>query len=184
MAAKSSSNDLIQIIMLTFFLCALFFGGWGGYVWLQVNAAETVRAAEEDSLAKLDKMFRDSKNKDILRNFQKVRQSRNRNTGGASIGAMIGTLDKIKSDVDWIQRLTPMRETSLDGGVTEVNFKIEFGVRPLMNYVDFFYELELEYPHIKVQDLDLSRKNTKDDPDGSNYTASLRGRSVPGGRLV
>lgn len=182
MAAKTSSNDLVQIIMLTFFLCALFFGGWGGYVWLQVNAAETTRASEEASLAKLDKMFRDSKNKEVLRNYQKVEQSRNRVPGGVSINAMILTLDKIKNDQKWIIRGTPLNPKTLDGGVTESIFKLELGVRPLMNFVDFLYELELEYPQIKVQDFDLTRKKTKDDPDGANYSATINLVTYTGGQ--
>lgn len=180
-APKSTSNDLIQIVMLTLFLCALFFGGWGGYVWLQVSEAEDNRLKEERSATQLDKLLKDPKNKDAIRNYRLVRKSQEQAAGAGGLPARIGELNKIKEDVTWIVADSEPKPKDLDDGVKQIQYKIDFGVRPLMNYVDFFYELELECPHIMVEDVSLTRKRTKDDPDGENYSGTVMLITYTGG---
>ena len=164
MAAKSSgTSDLIQIVMLTFFLCALFFGGWGGYVWWTVQGYEAKRDEAESDRKSLQSLFLNPKNINAEIEYQR------RKGAGGENEDLIAAVDNVLGQMQarsWVNTTRQSKPKRIDEGIVERTYAVDFSERPLRDYVNFLAMMEHRKPHVLVEDLTLIRKKSKDgNPD-------------------
>ena len=75
MAASNQKSDLAQIVMLTFFLCAIFFTGWGIYSSTRVTALEKERNQQAQRMKDLQKELRKKESKQIVKDDRRRKKS-------------------------------------------------------------------------------------------------------------
>ena len=75
MAASNQKSDLIQIVMLTFALCAVFFAGWGLFSNYKGNKLRTQRTVQLQRMKDLDKELRKTESKQVLKDDRRRKES-------------------------------------------------------------------------------------------------------------
>ncbi len=164
MAAKSTKNDLIQITMLTFYLLALFFGGWGMYrQFVSIEEEALRRDRENRNVDKLDELLKKDDTDQILREFQR-KQALDDDDLQTSVNDVISNMPSLRP-----KKINPIRERSLGGGLTEETFNFSFEDTSLrQGLLNFIERLRDERPNIYVEKVNFRLR--KDD----QWTSDIR----------
>ena len=154
-AGKSSAwNDFVQIVMLTFLLCAVFFGAWGGYLVWRNGKLEQERNSVKRDLVELDKFLKREDN--IERQTETKRRTQASQSDEDLAQAVITILGDMR-DIEWVKGQNTESEDLNDGRV-EHTLDMDFHERPLRNYLNLFQHLENKKPNILIKDFKLDNK--------------------------
>jgi len=164
-ASNQQKSDLLQIVLLTFVLCTVFFAGWGIFSKLRGTRLVAERSREVTAMKSLEKELKDPKSVQALRD-QRARDESKKNS--AQIDAAVASV--LQSSPLKIQSATP-RPPKQQGGtgaarVYEHEYKVIFNPAPIDDVYSFLARLEAEQPHLEFKALKvLSKKRKEEDPD-------------------
>jgi hypothetical protein len=158
-ASNQQKSDLLQIVLLTFFLCAVFFTGWGVFSNLRVSRLVTQRDREVTTMKNLEKELKDPKTIQTLRD-QRARDESKKNS--AQIDTAVAEV--LKNSSLKIQSANP-RPPKQQGGagsrVLEHQYDVTFNPAPIDDVYAFLARLEAEQPHLEFRGLAVTSKKRK-----------------------
>lgn len=163
-ASNQQKSDLLQIVLLTFFLCAVFFTGWGVFSSLKASRLLAQRNREATNLKNLEKELRDPKTIQALRD-QRAKEDSKKNS--AQIDTAVASV--LQSSSLKIQREDP-RAAKPQGGsgsrVFEHQYDVTFNPAPIDDVLAFLARLGAEQPHLEFRKISIITKKKKEgDPD-------------------
>jgi len=163
-AADQRRSDLLQIVLLTFVLCTVFFAGWG--IFSRMRGAKLVaqRGREVTAMKNLEKELKDPKSVQALRD-QRAREESKKNS--AQIDSAVASV--LQSSPMKIQSATPRAPKPQGSGssrVFEHQYDVTFNPAPIDDVFAFLARLEAEQPHLEFRSFSVvSKKRKADDPD-------------------
>ncbi len=153
---STTKRDLLQIMMFTFYLCALFFGAWGGYLHWQVKELAVQSKGHVDATRRMH----DELKKDETRAMQKqYLQLQELKGGGKSLSYAVEQVRLSMADqvrpaiID-----TRTNERKAGDKYTELEFSFKFEPTKLDHLIAFFGQLEANRPDIRVAKATLTKK--------------------------
>lgn len=154
---KSKANDVLEILMLTGFFCAVFFGCWGAYLQFTKGSKREHRDLESARIADLVKLLKDPASVQAKQDFIRRQQSQR---GGNMRADVTEVIDSMGPNAPKFERFT---ERGAGGptlpGVEKQEYKVEFQPGGAMrNYLAFLGRLKQMKPHIDVTRLEMTRK--------------------------
>ena len=160
MASKSSKNDVLQIVMMTVYLMALFFGGWGAYNhYFRVADERRYRTLQQSGMTQLTKLLKAPENQEALLQYRRVKSSQEAGESWLSTEvtdvinemarkpAIKNTSSRSKKQ-DWHQFSIVFEDTSLRDGL-----------------LSFIQQMEGKKPHISFSSVTLTNRGKKGDED-------------------
>ncbi|MGE3165689.1 MAG: hypothetical protein AB7O52_12335 [Planctomycetota bacterium] len=164
------ANDFLEILMLTGFFCAVFFGCWGGYLQFAKSGERERRDLENQRTSDLVKLLKEPASVQTKHDFMRRQQSQR---GGNMRADVTEVLDAMpRNNVPAIERFT---ERGAGGptipGVEKQEYKCEFQTGgTLGSYLSFLGRLKQSKPHIDVTRLEMARKTARgaDDSAGAD----------------
>ena len=172
MAASNQKNDLVQIVMLTFFLCTVFFTGLGIWYSMKVKGLTEDRGRLVRGLAGMERDFLKKDNIQIVKD-ERARQKSAENSG------------QIDTAVNSVLANSSLKINDLDSGdyklVTsgpdkfrEYSYNATFDGAPIGEVLRFLGMLEAQQPHLECKKMKLkSKKRKPEDPDLWELNLSL-----------
>ncbi|MFQ5655307.1 MAG: hypothetical protein ACE5GW_11330, partial [Planctomycetota bacterium] len=156
--AKEShgSSDLLQIVILTLFLCAVFFGGWGLYSKFQYAKQHAARDKEAESHRKLKALLKKQESIDTLRNHRRREQSKKHSAeiDTAVQEVLDGMGNSAAKPVLADSHLYPAKkEGSGDAAIYESEWSGKLAPMALKDHLAFLHRLEVDRPHIRFKRL-------------------------------
>jgi len=163
-ASSGKNSDLVQIVLLTFALCAVFFTGWGIYSNYRGNKLIRERAVQLQRLKDLTRELRKSESRQILKNERRRKESEENSgqidTAVASVLAK-SNLRKATDNTD-----PPKPQGVGSQRVYEHTYRITFDPSPIDEVYRFLARLEAEQPHLEFKRVKVSsKKKREEDPD-------------------
>jgi hypothetical protein len=164
-ASNQQKSDLLQIVLLTFVLCTVFFAGWGVFSRLRGSRSIAQRDREVAAMKSLEKELKDPKSVQAIRD-QRARDKSKENS--AEIDAAVASV--LQNSPMKIQKATPRPKKQQGGsGATRVfehEYKVTFNPAPIDEVFAFLARLEAEQPHLEFRGLSvMSKKRKEEDPD-------------------
>ncbi len=174
MAASNQKNDLVQIVMLTFFLCAVFFAGWGVFSNVKVQKNKQERDKQLANLKNLEELIKSPASKESLKNNRRRKESEeNSSRINVAVDAVLkkSTL-KIES-ADSSQG-KPVGGGSKQSRVFEHQYRVTFNPARIDEVYRFLAMLEQQAPHLEFKKIKVTSKKRKEtDPDDWELDLSL-----------
>ncbi len=165
MAGKSSKSDLLQIVMMTLYLMAIFFGGWGAYNHYYLAAEERAyRTKQQAGLNRLKVVLKDPENQEALVQYLRVEESKKAGTDRLSaevfeVLAEMGQKPEVESN-----RTQPSK--GMGKGLTRHEFDISFKPVSLQGgLLNFVQQMEGKKPHVSFDKVTFSKRGKKSDED-------------------
>lgn len=164
MAAANQKSDLVQIVLLTFALCAVFFTGWGIFSNFKANKTLAERKKQETSLKNLEQLLKDPQSVQSLKDHRRREESKE-NSG------------QIDTSVNFVlrgSRLTiadsnlsaPKGKGAGSSRVFEHQYDVTFNPAPIDDVYRFLARLEADQPHLEFRSITVrNRKRKPEDPD-------------------
>ncbi|MHC4936808.1 MAG: hypothetical protein ACYTGJ_11400 [Planctomycetota bacterium] len=161
MAASSKKNDFIQIVMLTFFLCSVFFAGLGIFFSAQVDGLRAERDRGIQNLATMRKELLMKEAMDVVKD-ERARKASAENS--AEIDTAVNSV--LQTTSLKIEDATNNGSKPVGGGqsgVLEYSFNFKFQPAPIDQILRFLGLLEVKQPHLEFSKLKLNA--SKADPN-------------------
>ncbi|MCA8959648.1 MAG: hypothetical protein KDC38_04010 [Planctomycetes bacterium] len=177
MAKKSSTNDILQIMMMTFYLMAVFFGGWGAYNhFFRVEEELARRDREQKGLIEVQKLLKDEENREALIQWRKREESKRAGDErlGREVSEVLAALRPAPAIAN--QNSSPPKKQGKDGkdAVTLYEFNISFKPTSIQGGpLQFVQMVETLKPHLSFEKVEItkrSKKNTSEDNWASEFT--------------
>jgi len=165
MAGNKSGNDTIQIILMTFYLMAIFFGCWGAWNHLYKDRKEVVkRDKERQNLARLESLLKDPKSKDTLLSYRRIQESKaNQGELSEEVYGVVKTIGNLNERIENRSNRAGARQS---GGMVEVKTVFEFKPMELgAGLLHFVAAVETKLPHCSFSKVQLTRKARGEDAD-------------------
>ena len=164
MAASNQKSDLAQIVMLTFFLCAIFFTGWGLYSTTRVNSLEKERSVQAQRLKDLQKELAKKESQQIVKDERRRKQSAENSTqiDTAVQAVLAGSgLSLSKGEPS-----PPKTSGPAGNRVEEFSYSAEFKPADIDQVYRFLAMIEAQQPHLEFKKIKIRSKRRKpEDPD-------------------
>jgi hypothetical protein len=163
-ASSSQKSDLLQIVMLTFFLCAVFFTGWGIFSNLKTGRLLAERQSEARTLTNLERELKDAKSIQTLL-AHRAREKSKEHSGqiDTAVSAVLKNSSLTYSTMD------PRAPKPQGGGSSKVfehTLKLVLNPAPINDVYTFLARLEAQAPHLSFRSLKISSKQRRpEDPD-------------------
>ena len=169
---SSSGKDFLQIVMMTFYLMAVFFAGWGGYNYWKVSGKRADRQKEETSLNNLQKLLAKQESKSTVRDWLRKEKSKERSTNLTDDVQDI--LQSLGSTAPTIKKSQRIKDKVLSANVVQKGLDLEFHETALTRLITLIYKLESEHPHIYFSGIDLKKKRARKGAESEdNWTSSI-----------
>ncbi len=171
-SSKTGGNDLLQVVMMTFCMMAIFFAVWGAYNQYKCTKLRKLRAFENKSIHDLEILLNKPKSKEAMRDWLRREESKKLSTDvDVSVREV---LDGLGASAPAIDRISGPRERNFGKGVVEHEWDLEFLKTDLKKLVAFVYKLELERPHINFKEIKLNRRATKKDKGQDLWSSDMK----------
>ena len=164
MAASNQKSDLAQIVMLTFFLCAIFFTGWGIYSSTRVTALEKERNQQAQRMEDLQKELRKKESQQIVKDDRRRKKS-------AEVSTQIDTaVQSVLAGSGLIlskgEPSPPKTSGPAGKKVKEFSYSAEFKPADIDQVYRFLAMIEAQQPHLEFKKIKIrSKKRKAEDPD-------------------
>ncbi len=163
-AAKSQKSDLLQIVMLTLFLCAVFFTGWGIFSNIKVGRLLEERRHEVANIKNLEKELKEPGSIQALRDFR-AREESKKNTQQID-SAVTEVFKKSRLTLDRATPSPPKTTGSGSSRIHEHTYRVYANPASIDDVYTFLARLEADAPHLDFRSIRVSTKKKKvDDPD-------------------
>ncbi len=166
MAASNQKNDLVQIVMLTFFLCAVFFAGWGVFSNVKVQKNKSERDKQLANLKSLETLIENPASKESLKNDRRRKESEeNSSRINVAVDAVLkkSTLEISKADS---KPGRPAGGGGRQNRVFEYEYVVSFKPARIDEVYRFLAMLEQQAPHLEFKRIEVnSQKRKETDPD-------------------
>ena len=160
MTAKSDTKgDILQILGLTFALCAILFGGWGGWLQYQVSVLEAKRDKAERNLKSIDRDYKKKENINQVSRWR--RQQEMRGSDDQIYKILLQVRNRLPSTVRPTFEGTT-NDSKPRGEVLELLCDVKVAPISINYLLGFINQVQSERPDFDVQNFDVSRKVTKD----------------------
>ncbi len=155
--SSSGASDFLEILMLTSFMCALFFGAWGGYLHFKKSDLKDQVDFEYANLQNMKKLLSKKENIDTYTSDYRRKESQN---GSESFRAAIL---QVVNDSGKALTMGKVRSTGAPkekGGMREDKASVDFNKNgKLTDYIRFYGFLKNRKPHIRVESVNLTRSS-------------------------
>ncbi|NCF54968.1 MAG: hypothetical protein GWP41_01725 [Planctomycetia bacterium] len=165
MSSKGSTNDLVQIVLLTLFLCSGVFGAWGFYVKGQAAEYKARTAAEEVQLGKLKQLLGSAESKEVVLAHRR-REDSKKNAGNIS-DVVIDIIESMKNSSARPEIKSATKdEKSLRDNFKKFVYNATFEPRLLRDHITFIANISARAPHLgfeKVKLVNRSKRGSYED---------------------
>ncbi|MEM7235985.1 MAG: hypothetical protein AAF517_27715 [Planctomycetota bacterium] len=174
MAKKNTASDALQIVMMTLYLMAVFFGGWGAYNhFFRVKDAREDRTRERAGLIQIQDMLAEDENKEALIQWRKRQESKNRGEDNLLQSEVLEVVQGLprKPEIGSISGSKP----SSRAGVTELQCDVTFKPTSLQRgLLQFVQVLEASKPHISFERVVINQRNRRRSEGDDNWHAEFK----------
>ncbi len=160
-AGENTRDDLLQILIFTFFLCAIFFGGWGGWnYYKRSRESRPLRDRAQRHLREMEKMMRNVENREINARYQQEKKLKG-NADQSLRNIALGVLDIMRSTDRPALQPGGRSDHKSSGKFTE--FEYSFALQPctLNKIVRYVATLEESRPDVKITKMKAKRKRPR-----------------------
>ena len=165
MAAGTKKNDLTQIVMLTFFLCAVFFTIWG--IWKSTRVA-TLRESRDMQAKRLVNLEKELKKPESQQAFKDdIRRKDSAENSGQIDSAVQTVLDRTQLKLKKGDPSGAPKQSGPAGNrVYEFQYTAYLNPAPIEEVYRFIAMLEAQQPHLEFKKVKVRNKKRKEeDPD-------------------
>lgn len=156
MSASSGGfkNDVVQILMLSFMLCAVFFGIWGGFMAYKARTDLAERDTQQRDYENLQKLAKKSENKDIVRNYR--RREETQSDSESLYNSLINTSKKLGPHAPKIDQFNKETDKTDKSGVTIRKGRAELAQARIEDFISFLRLLEDTQPQVNITRIKLN----------------------------
>lgn len=160
-AGENTRDDLLQILIFTFFLCAIFFGGWGGwnyYKWSRES--RPLRDQAQRHIRDMEKMMRNVENRETNARYQQEKELK-KNADQSLRNIALGVLREMRSTDRPTLQPGGRWDSKPSGKYTVLEYSFALQPCPLYKIVRYVATLEESRPDVKITKLKAKRKRLR-----------------------
>ena len=172
MAAANKKSDFTQIVMLTFFLCAVFFTIWGIWSSAQSSSLREERDRQARLLANLEKELK--KPESIQKLKDEVRRQESQENSGQIDSAVQSVLERARLVLKKGDPSPPKTSGPKGQRVQEFQYTASFNPASIDQVYTFIAMLEAQQPHLEFKKVKVrNKKRNPEDPDSWELDLTL-----------